>query len=135
MFKEWASRMLGSMFWIIPLSVAFSAFGSLNGSLFTAGRQVYAASKEGHLPKVISYVSIKRMTPVPALIFNAILTVIFIMMRDISQLLNMYMVAASLFYGLSMLALLVLRWTRPSTSRPFKVNLQVMCQRKGSLIQ
>ena len=135
MFKEWASRMLGSMFWIIPLSVAFSAFGSLNGSLFTAGRQVYAASKEGHLPKVISYVSIKRMTPVPALIFNAILTVIFIMMRDISQLLNMYMVAASLFYGLSMLALLVLRWTRPSTSRPFKVNLRVMCRRKGSLIQ
>ena len=62
--------MLGPMAWTIPLSVAFSAFGSLNGSLFTAGRQVYAASKEGHLPQVISFVSMYRMTPIPALLFN-----------------------------------------------------------------
>ena len=58
------------MSWTVPLSVAFSAFGALNGSLFTAGRQVYAASKEGHLPGVISFVSMQRMTPVPALLFN-----------------------------------------------------------------
>ena len=62
--------MLGPMAWTLPLSVAFSAFGSLNGSLFTAGRQVYAASKEGHLPQVISYINMDRMTPVPALLFN-----------------------------------------------------------------
>ena len=42
-------------------------------------------------------------------------------MRDISQLLNMYMVNASLFYGMSMLALLVMRWTKPEVPRPFKV--------------
>ena len=131
------------MSWVIPLSVAFSAFGSLNGSLFTAGRQVYAASKEGHLPEIISYVSMHRMTPVPALLFNvrdflpptyyngffvqAVLTIIFIMMRDISQLLNMYMVAASLFYGLSMLALLVMRWTKPDAPRPFKACIILLC--------
>ena len=50
------------------------------------------------------------------------LTIVFIMMRDISQLLNMYMVAASLFYGMSMLALLVMRWTKPDVPRPFKVD-------------
>ena len=50
------------------------------------------------------------------------MTIIFIMMRDISQLLNMYMVAASLFYGMSMLALLVMRWTKPDVPRPFKVE-------------
>ena len=68
--QDWANGMLGPMAWTVPLSVAFSAFGSLNGSLFTAGRQVYAASKEGHLPGVISFVNIYRMTPVPALLFN-----------------------------------------------------------------
>ena len=47
------------------------------------------------------------------------------MMRDISQLLNMYMVAASLFYGFSMLALLVMRWTKPDVPRPFKVDWSI----------
>ena len=52
------------------------------------------------------------------------MTTFFIMMKDISQLLNMYMVAASFFYGLSMLALLVMRWTKPEVPRPFKVNVK-----------
>jgi amino acid transporter len=36
---------LGVMAWIMPLSVAFSTFGALNGSLFSAGRLVYVASR------------------------------------------------------------------------------------------
>ena len=108
--QDWANIVLGPVSWLIPLSVAFSAFGALNGSLFTSGRVVYAASKEGHLPMVLSYISVDRNTPVPALLLNAVLSIFFVLMRDISQLLNMYMVAASMFYGLSMVSLIILRY-------------------------
>ena len=37
----------------------------------------------------------------------------------------MYMVAASFFYGLSMLALVVMRWTKRDVSREFKVWLGI----------
>ena len=86
-------------------------------------RQVYSASREGHLPEVISYVNKFTLTPLPGLLFTACLGVVFILLKDIHQLLNMYMVAASFFYGLCMLALLVLRYTRRDVERTFKVTL------------
>jgi L-type amino acid transporter 9 len=42
---DWSDQMLGSWSWVIPLCVSFSCFGSLNGTIFTAGRVVYAASR------------------------------------------------------------------------------------------
>ena len=46
----------------------------------------------------------------------------FLLMRDINALLDMYMVAASFFYGLCMLALIVLRFTKKDAERTFKVS-------------
>ena len=88
-------------------------------------RQVYSASREGHLPEVISYVNKFTLTPLPGLLFTAFLGVVFILLRAISQLLNMYMVAASFFYGLCMLSLVVMRWTRREVHREFKVWIVV----------
>ena len=84
--------------------------------------KVYSASREGHLPQVISYVNKFTLTPLPGLLFTAGLGVVFILLRDISQLLNMYMVAASFFYGLCMLALLMMRWSKKDVKREFKVR-------------
>jgi L-type amino acid transporter 9 len=44
-FQDWSESVLGVMAWIMPLSVAFSTFGALNGSLFSSGRLVYVASR------------------------------------------------------------------------------------------
>ena len=111
--------------WIIPLFVSVSAFGTLHASVFASGRQVYSASREGHLPAVISYVNKFSLTPLPGLLFTAALGVVFILLKDINQLLNMYMVAASFFYGLCMLALVVMRRTRREAAREFKVWLVI----------
>ena len=93
--------------------------------------QVWAASREGHLPATISYVSRARLTPLPALLFLFFLTLVFMFLRDISQLLNMYMVAMAFFYGQCMLALLVLRRTKPLAPRPFKVSRKQVRVRTG----
>ena len=140
-FQDWAEVVLGSsLSWVIPLFVFISAFGTLHASIFASGRQVtnllsisaleyvlyfqvYSASREGHLPEVISYVNRFTLTPLPGLLFTGVLGIIFVLMKDIGALLNMYMVAASFFYGLCMLALIVLRFTRKDAERAFKVRI------------
>ena len=118
--------MLGSTWsWLIPFFVSVSAFGTLHASVFASGRQVYSASREGHLPAVISYVNKFSLTPLPGLLFTSGLGVLFILLKDINGLLNMYMVAASFFYGLCMLALVVMRRTRREVRREFQVWLGV----------
>ena len=86
--------------------------------------QVYSAGREGHLPEVISYVNKYTLTPLPGLLFTGVLGVVFTLLNDIDALLNMYMVAASFFYGLCMLALIVLRFKRKDVDRAFKVQYQ-----------
>lgn len=70
--QTFGNRILGVMAWLMPLSVAVSTFGSANGTLFAAGRLCFAASREGHLLNCLSYVHVKRFTPVPGLIFHSI---------------------------------------------------------------
>ena len=93
----------------------------MNGLSLLIACQVYAASREGHLPEVISYVNKYTLTPLPGLLFNGVLGIVFLSLRDIDALLNMYMVAASFFYGLCMLALIVLRFKKKHVERAFKV--------------
>ncbi|XP_015495813.1 B(0,+)-type amino acid transporter 1 isoform X2 [Parus major] len=63
------NRVLYPATWVVPLFVVFSTLGSANGTCFTAGRLVYVAGREGHMLKVLSYISVKRLTPAPAIIF------------------------------------------------------------------
>jgi len=122
---QWAEVVLHDWSWIIPVFVFISSFGTMHASLFASGRQVYAASREGHLPEVISYVNKFTLTPLPGLLFNGAFAVMFLLMRDINALLDMYMVAASFFYGLCMLALIVLRFTKKDAERTFKIWIVV----------
>merc|ERR1719193_311214 len=70
---EWSRVVLGPAAFLMPIAVALSTLGALNGCMFTAGRQCYAAAREGHLPKVLSYVNFNNLTPLPALLFNTML--------------------------------------------------------------
>ena len=83
---------------------------------------MYSAGREGHLPEVISYVNKYTLTPLPGLLFNGVLAVVFTLLKDIGALLNMGMVAGSFLYGLCMLALIVLRFKRKNAERVFRVK-------------
>lgn len=118
-------RVLYPMSWIVPLFVAFSTFGAANGSCFTAGRLAYVSGREGHMVKILSYISLKRCTPAPALIFNGILAIFYIMPADINTLINYFSFAQWGFYGLTALALIVMRFTRKKLHRPVKVPIVI----------
>ncbi|XP_006887898.1 PREDICTED: B(0,+)-type amino acid transporter 1 [Elephantulus edwardii] len=116
-------RVLYPASWVVPLFVAFSTIGAANGSCFTAGRLVYVAGREGHMLKALSYVSVKRLTPAPAIIFYGIIATIYIIPGDINSLVNYFSFAAWLFYGMTILGLIVMRFTRKDLERPIKVPI------------
>ncbi|XP_044060580.1 b(0,+)-type amino acid transporter 1 isoform X3 [Siniperca chuatsi] len=118
-------RVLYPLSWIVPLFVVCSTFGSANGSCFTAGRLAYVSGREGHMVKILSYISLKRYTPSPALIFNGVLAIFYIIPADINTLINYFSFAQWVFYGLTALALIVMRFTRKELHRPVKVPIVI----------
>lgn len=117
----WGERVLGVMAFIIPLSVVFSTFGAANGSCFTGGRVMYVAAREGHLPEVLSYVHTRQFTPLPSLVVSTLLACLMVLMGDIFALIDFFSFAAWLFYGLTMAALLLMRYTQKDAYRPYRV--------------
>ncbi|XP_072380215.1 b(0,+)-type amino acid transporter 1 isoform X1 [Diabrotica undecimpunctata] len=117
------NRVLGIMAWLMPLSVTVSTFGSANGTLFAAGRLCFAASREGHLLDILSYVHIRRYTPSPGLIFHSLIAGAMVMYGTIDSLIDFFSFTAWIFYGGSMVALIVMRYTKPNYPRPYKVPI------------
>ncbi|XP_076188293.1 solute carrier family 7 member 13 isoform X2 [Aptenodytes patagonicus] len=121
----WADRVIPSVAWIIPLSVAVSIFGALNSSMFTLGRLSYAGSQSGHLPVLISMLNVHSCTPAPAMIFSTTIASIFIIPSDLITLTNYFGFSAWLMIGLTCASLIVLRYREPHLHRPYKVFLPV----------
>ncbi|KAK5888638.1 hypothetical protein CesoFtcFv8_014712 [Champsocephalus esox] len=116
-------KLLGVMSWIMPLSVALSTFGGVNGSLFTSSRLFFAGAREGHLPRLLAMIHVKRCTPIPALLFTLISTLLMLCTSDIYTLINYVGFINYLFYGVTVAGQIVLRFKEPDMYRPIKVSL------------
>ncbi|XP_014441770.1 large neutral amino acids transporter small subunit 2 isoform X3 [Tupaia chinensis] len=116
-------KLLGVMAWIMPISVALSTFGGVNGSLFTSSRLFFAGAREGHLPSVLAMIHVKRCTPIPALLFTCISTLLMLVTSDMYTLINYVGFINYLFYGVTVAGQIVLRWKKPDIPRPIKINL------------
>lgn len=116
-------KLLGVMAWIMPISVALSTFGGVNGSLFTSSRLFFAGAREGHLPSVLAMIHVKRCTPIPALLFTCLSTLLMLVTSDIYTLINYVGFINYLFYGVTVAGQIVLRWKKPDIARPIKINL------------
>ncbi|XP_071442096.1 Y+L amino acid transporter 2 isoform X1 [Hetaerina americana] len=118
-----ANRLYGYMSWIIPVFVAMSTFGAVNGILLTSSRLFYAGACEGQMPEILTMIQINRLTPTPAVLCMALLSMLYLTVRDIFALINYVGFATWLSIGVAVLCLPVLRWTQPDLPRPIKVNL------------
>ncbi|XP_064640838.1 b(0,+)-type amino acid transporter 1-like [Lineus longissimus] len=119
----WGNTVLGSASFIIPISVALSTFGACNGSAFSGARLCFAAAREGHLPGLLSMVHVGSYTPLTALIFNGVVALLMIIPGDIASLIDFFSFTAWLFYGLTFLALIVMRFTHKDAPRPLKIPI------------
>ncbi|XP_078719355.1 cystine/glutamate transporter [Lampetra fluviatilis] len=118
-----AERLLGNFSITVPVFVALSCLGSLNGGVFAIARMFFVASREGHLPHILSMIHVRKHTPLPAVIILYPLTMLMLFVGDIYSLLNFFSFARWLFIAMTVSGLVYMRFTRPHMHRPFKVPL------------
>ncbi|KAL3860499.1 hypothetical protein ACJMK2_010619 [Sinanodonta woodiana] len=122
---DWGKGALGVAWYIIPLSVLFSTFGAANGACYAGSRVVYCAAREGHLPEVLSYIHCRRYTPVLSIIFTCSIASLMIIPSDVGGLIDFFSFASWIFYSLTALSCIILRFTRRNDHRPIKVFILI----------
>lgn len=109
-----ADRTVGTVgAWLMPLLVACSTFGGVNGIMFVTSRLLCVGAQEGQLPSVLGMIHLDLRTPVPALLLSCAISCAMLLTNDIFLLINYLSFSQWLFVGVSICALLRLRYTRP----------------------
>lgn len=120
---SYADRIFGKFAWTIPVFVALSTFGAVNGILLTSSRLFYAGACEGQMPEILTMIQIQRFTPTPAVLVMALLSMLYLTSSNIFALINYVGFATWLSIGVSVLCLPWLRWAQPNLPRPIRVPL------------
>ena len=110
------SNFLSSFVNIAGLAGLIASFFSI---IFAYSRQMFALSRAGYLPRVLS-VTGSRRTPWVALLVPGVIGFILSITGDGARLLNIAVFGATISYALMMLSHIVLRRTEPDLDRPYR---------------
>jgi amino acid transporter len=109
----------GAAFWI-TLAMIVAALGTLNSSLLSGARVPYAMARDGLFFRITGSVHPKFRTPGGALIFQGVLAGLMALTGTFEELTSLFVFAAWIFYGLSVVAMLRLRRIAPDLERPYR---------------
>ena len=110
---------------VIPFFIGLSAFGSVMCMVFGGSRVVFAAAREGYFPYGhFLGIANKQDGPIGALLFNMVMTLVLMLAPPPGNAYKFLIDLAGypewIFYGISVVGLLYLRFREPHTIRPFK---------------
>jgi APA family basic amino acid/polyamine antiporter len=116
-----AERLMGAVgVAFVSVAVMVSAFGTLNGSVMTGARILFAMAADGLLFKPVATVHRRFQTPSVAIALEAGLGVVFVLLGTFEQLADAFVTAIVPFYALAVGSVFVLR-RRPDYKPPFRV--------------
>lgn len=104
----------------VSVAVMISTFGTLNGSVMTGARILFAMAADGLLFKPVATVHRKFQTPSVAIGLEAGLGVLFVLLGTFEQLADAFVTAIVPFYALAVGSVFVFR-RRPGYNPPFRV--------------
>eukprot|EP00096_Caligus_rogercresseyi_P013439 TRINITY_DN608_c0_g1_i1.p1 TRINITY_DN608_c0_g1~~TRINITY_DN608_c0_g1_i1.p1 ORF type:complete len:246 (-),score=23.40 TRINITY_DN608_c0_g1_i1:223-960(-) len=119
-----ASKVIGPTWALIfPALVAISALGSLSCHIMTSSRLCFVGARKGHFPNALSLISIDTLSPKPALVFLALLSLAYLQIGNIYTLIEYASFVESMFILITISGLLYMRWKKPDMERPIKVHI------------
>jgi amino acid transporter len=104
----------------VSIAVMVSAFGTLNGSVMTGSRILFAVAADGLLFRPIATVHPRFKTPSVAIALSATLGVVFVLAGTFEQLADTFVTAIVPFYALAVGSVFIFR-RRADFHPPFRV--------------
>ncbi|VDL75090.1 unnamed protein product [Nippostrongylus brasiliensis] len=118
-----AEKAFGRFSFVMPIFVAISTVGSANGLIMTSSRLFFCGAREGHLPTVLAMINKRLRTPIPSVIFNCFIALLYMLMSgEVFVLINASQFTIWLANTVVVMALVWLRWKLPNANRPVKVS-------------
>lgn len=105
---------------IISGVVMLSTFGSVNGSVMTGPRVIFALSDRGLFFPFLARVSPRFQTPSVAIWVAAALGVTYVLQNSFAELADKFVLGVWPFYALAVLGVFTLRRSRPDAHRPYR---------------
>ena len=106
---------------IVSIAMILAIFSSLNGCIMVFPRTYYAMAKDGAFFKGLAHINDRFHTPDNALVVSAIVSIVLVWMRDLSQLTSLVALCGMIFNTLIFISVIILRKKYPTMHRPYKV--------------
>lgn len=104
----------------ISACVLLSTFGAIAATAIVDPRVFYAMARDGLFFKRIGAVHPRYRTPHIAIVVSAALAIVYLWVRTFEELAAQFILGLWLFYALAVLAVIVLRFRRPDSARPYR---------------
>jgi amino acid transporter len=104
---------------IVSAMVVLSTFSALHASMMTGPRVFFALADQGLFFRPVARVSPRFGTPSVAIGFATALGVGFVLASDFRELADRFILGTWPFYALAVIAVFVLRRSRPALERPY----------------
>jgi APA family basic amino acid/polyamine antiporter len=105
----------------LSATVLLSIVGAVNGCILTAARLPFAQARDGLFFASFGEVHPRFRTPASAILWGGIWTVFLLLTGSYETLYSYSIVAAWIFYTMSVGAVLVLRRKLPNAARPYRM--------------
>ncbi len=106
---------------LVSVTVLLSIIGAINGCILTAARIPFAQARDGLFFQRFGRVHPRFATPAFAIVFQGIWTAVLVLSGTYETLFSYSMVAAWIFYMMSVAAVPVLRRKLPDLPRPYRM--------------
>ncbi len=118
-----ATKILGMPGEILAIvTMVIAVLGALNGCILAFPRNYYAMSMGGHFFNSFKEVHAKYAVPHRAIVAQAIISVVLVLIRDLDQLASIVVFSGMLFNTLAAFAVYMYRRKFPDMERPYKVK-------------
>jgi basic amino acid/polyamine antiporter, APA family len=104
----------------VSVAAMISIFAALNGSILTGSRVPYAAARDGYFFRAVAHVNPRYHTPGVSILALSIWSALLVLSGGYRQLFTLLIFPSWILYGMTTMAVLVLRRKKPDLPRPYK---------------